>query len=142
MAGKLLHIHLKPGHGQPMLPVEAARAVEGKGLEGDHAFGRRSRQVLLIEAETLVHFGLTPGDVRENLTLGGIQLAGLPAGRTLEIGEVRLEIRGDCEPCSQMDALRPGLQQALRGQRGMLANVTRGGWMRVGDAVRLCEPEA
>ena len=142
LTGRLLHIHLKPAHGQPMRAVREALAVEARGLEGDNAFGRRSRQVLLIEAETLERFGLAPGAVRENLTVSGMRLVDLPPGSILEVGAARLQIRGDCEPCSQMDALRPGLQDALRGQRGMLANVKHGGRIRVGDPVRLLETES
>ena len=38
------------------------------GLSGDVSYGRKKRQVLFIEKETLDEFGLSPGQVRENVT--------------------------------------------------------------------------
>ena len=48
-----------------------------------------------------------------------------------------MEATGLCEPCDQMDALRPGLQEALKDRRGVLAMVLNGGTLRVGDSVRV-----
>jgi MOSC domain-containing protein YiiM len=36
-----------------------------------------------------------------------------------------------------MDQIRPGLQDRLKGQRGMLAVVLNGGTFQVGDPVRV-----
>jgi MOSC domain-containing protein YiiM len=118
-----------------MLEVAEALAVEGKGLEGDVSFGRTTRQVLIMEAETLERFGIDPGSARENLLVRGLRVTGLPVGGRLTVGETLLEITGDCTPCSFMDDLRPGLQEAIRGERGVLARVVSGGRIRVGDTV-------
>ena len=48
-------------------------------------------------------FGLVPGEVRENLTLRGVDLQALPAGTRLEIGGAAREITKDCEPCAVID---------------------------------------
>jgi len=120
-----------------MREVAEALAVEGKGLEGDASFGRATRQVLMMEAETLERFGLSPGTARENLLVRGLPLKSLPLGGRIAAGETLLEITGDCTPCSFMDDLRPGLQEAIRGERGVLARVVTGGRIRVGDPVEL-----
>ena len=124
------------GTRQPMMAVESARAVENLGLEGDrHAKADSKRQVLLMEAETLEKVGLQVGDVKENITTRGIELMDLPVGTRLRVGEAILEITGQCHPCERMEELRPGLRATLAGQRGMLARVAQGGWMRLGDSI-------
>ena len=132
-----------PGTRQPMKPVTSARAVENLGLEGDrHARPDSKRQVLLIEAETLEKFGLRVGEVKENITTRGIALMSLSVGTRLRVGEAVLELTGECRPCERMEELRPGLRQALGGQRGMLARVAQGGLLSVGDAIIVEAPSA
>jgi len=140
MAGRITHLFLKEGRGLPMRGVPVAAAVAGKGLEGDAAFGRERRQVLLVGQSSLSDFHLQPGMLRENVTLTGLVLDDLAEGTRLEMGEAILEIAGDCEPCGQMEALRPGLREAIRGRRGKLARVVRSGAVRVGDAVHAVDP--
>ena len=120
-----------------MKAVSEVSAVDGMGLNGDTSFGRSKRQVLLIEQETLVQFGLAPGQLRENAVVSGIMLAGLEPGSQIEAGEVVLEVTGDCAPCRLVEDLRPGLEEAMKGQRGTLCRVMTGGIMRVGDVVAL-----
>jgi MOSC domain-containing protein YiiM len=124
-----------------MVPVRAATAVENLGLDGDlHALPDSSRQVLLIESETLAEFGLAPGQVKENITTTGIALMGLRRGQRLLVGaSVVLEATKACAPCSRMDELRPGLLRAIDGRRGMLARVIRGGPVAVGDSITILE---
>jgi MOSC domain-containing protein YiiM len=132
----VVNLQLCPGNRLPMEPVTAAKAIENLGLAGDrHAKADSERQVLLIEAETLEKLGLRAGDVRENITTRGIALMELPIGARLRIGEAMLELTIECEPCSLMDELRPGLRETLKGQRGMLARVTQSGTLSVGDAI-------
>jgi MOSC domain-containing protein YiiM len=133
--GRITNLFLKPGHRQPMRPVEDVSAVEARGLQGDASFGRSRRQVLLIETEVLDRYGLNPGEARENITTQGIELSGLAAGTRLRLGETLLEITGDCTPCSFMDSLRSGLQKEIAGQRGLLARVITGGAIHVGDRI-------
>jgi MOSC domain-containing protein YiiM len=129
-------LQICPGPRQPMKPLDAVRAVENMGLEGDrHAKPDSHRQVLLIEAETLEKLGLRVGEVKENITTRGIALMSLPAGARLHVGEAVLEVTGECRPCERMEELRPGLRGVLAGQRGMLARVAQGGTLRVGDPI-------
>lgn len=118
-----------------MVAVEAAEAKSGKGLVNDLSFGRSRRQVLLIDIETLKEFDLSPGDVKENLTVEGLPFTELAPKDRLEIGQALLEISGECSPCSMLDDIRPGLSAKINGRRGVLANVLRGGKLRVGDRI-------
>jgi MOSC domain-containing protein YiiM len=91
--------------------------------------------VLFFESETLDKLGLRPGDVKENITTRGIALMGLPVGARLRVGQAVFQVTLACQPCSRMEELRPGLQQELGGQRGMLARVVTGGTLCMGDVI-------
>lgn len=135
MSGRVTKLFVKPAHGQPMRAVDQVEAVAGKGLAGDASYGRSKRQVLAIEAEVLDHFDLRPGQIRENLTVSGLSLAGLPPGTRFQAGEALFEITGDCAPCGFLDDIRQGLRTAMDGQRGTLCRVINGGLIRTGDAI-------
>jgi MOSC domain-containing protein YiiM len=136
-SGAIVSLHVCPAHGTPVRPLDSANFVTDLGLEGCcHARAGSRRQVLLIEGETLAALGLTPGMVKENVTTRGIDLMSLPAGSLLLLGgEVELQVSGPCTPCGLMDEVRPGLQEELRGRRGVLARVRRGGEVRLGDSI-------
>ena len=113
-----------------------ARAMEDVGLEGcAHARPQGRRQVLLMDRETLDDFELAPGIVRENVTTEGLDVNGLAIGQRLQIGKAELQVSAVCDPCEQIEALRPGLQAAMQGRRGMLCKVVRSGILRRGDEI-------
>jgi len=134
-SGIVQHLFIKPRHGAPMRPVQRATAITSTGLQEDVNCGKRKRQLLLIEAETLRDFGLDPGDVRENIVISGLPLAGTKPGTRLHAGPVELEVTNDCAPCEYMNSLRPGLQRDIEGRRGTLCRVVNGGFINVGDTV-------
>ena len=134
---KVIHLQIKPTRGAPMQPVSVIEAVAEQGLRNDAQFGRSHRQVLIIEREALDEFGLPIGNVRENITVEGIQLAGLPAGTRMQVGSALLEVTMDCTPCKFIEAKRPGLRDRMAGRRGTLFKVIEGGEIKLGDAVRI-----
>ena len=143
--GKVLAIQLSKERRQPMTSTEAATAIADVGIEGDrHAQRGFARQVLIMDKETLDLLGLSPGQIKENITVEGVDLNGIRPGQVFFFGdEVTMEATGDCEPCGLMDEIRPGLREMLQGRRGILAMVLNGGELRVGDSVRVePSPEA
>lgn len=136
--GTVVSLQLCPGHRKPMQPVPSVEAIEKVGLKGDmHAIPESTRQVLLIEKETLDTLDIGLGAVKENITTANIGLMNLQRGQRLRAGEAVLEITGACEPCKRMEEIRPGLMAKLEGRRGMLARVITGGIIRVGDSLSL-----
>ena len=140
--GSIVNLHIARVKGTPSDPVDAARAVAAEGLEGDRSRNPRNlRQVLVMDRETLDHYGLQPGQVKENITVTGLDLAQAKKGNVFFIGgadaPVTLEVTGDCEPCQKMDAITPGLRAELQGRRGILTVVLQGGDIAVGDPIRL-----
>jgi MOSC domain-containing protein YiiM len=137
MEASVVSLQLCPGYRKPMRVVAEAEAVEGLGLRSDvHALPDSSRQVLLLESETLAELGLSPGEVKENITTAGIRLMSLAHRARIRIGPtVLLEVTKACAPCSRMEEIRPGLLRELAGKRGMLARVVTGGTMRTADTI-------
>ena len=141
-SGAIVNLHIARIKGAPSEPVDTARAISAEGLEGDRSRNPRNlRQVLVMDKETLDHYGLQPGQIKENITVAGLDLSQARQGNVFVIGPpdnpVTLEVTGDCEPCQKMDALTPGLQKEIFGRRGILSVVLQGGEINVGDPIRL-----
>ncbi len=133
-------IHVGAGSRLPMESLDEVQIIADFGLEGDRkAKPGSKRQVLVMPAEVLDAFDLAPGAVRENITTRGIDVNALPPGTRVRFGAALLEATVSCTPCSFMDEVKPGLREALRGQRGMLFRVLVGGPVRVGDPVERVE---
>ena len=82
--------------------------------------------------ERIVH-----GSTRRNIT---VDVPSLPRehGARIEIGEAVLEVWRDCAPCDMMEtAVAPGARAALKGRAGVSATVVHGGFIRLGDMVRV-----
>ena len=120
----------------PMEELEEVQVVRNFGLEGcAHARPGGSRQVLLVDRETLEAMDLRPGIIRENFTTDGINVNSLLIGQELRMGETILKVSAICHPCDQLEKIRPGLRREMRGRRGMLCRVVEGGRVRRGDAI-------
>jgi MOSC domain-containing protein YiiM len=150
--GELIAIHVASEATAPMRSVPEARAVPGRGLEGDRYFvgqgtySARSgphREVTLIELEALeaiqresgIDLGLAAH--RRNLVTRGVPLNHL-VGREFYVGAVRLRGIKLCEPCLHMERLsgQPGACAALVHRGGLNAQVLNEGMLCVGDPVR------
>ncbi|MEZ6057423.1 MAG: MOSC domain-containing protein [Planctomycetaceae bacterium] len=149
--GKVDWIGLSPGGRREIVPVDAATARVGTGLDGDyHSLHHPGgiRQVTLIQAEHLPVIGqlcqisdLHPSQLRRNLVVSGINLIALKKQR-FQIGDAILEGTGPCDPCSRMDqTVGPGGWQAMRGHGGITARVLQDGLIRCGDPVMILPPE-
>jgi len=143
-------INIAPSANAPMVSVEEANAVPGKGLQGDRYFLRQGtfykpqpdRELTLIEAEAIeafradakVDFGL--GDSRRNVVTRGVPLNHL-VGKEFWLGDVKVRGLKLCEPCSHLqklttDKVLPGLVH--RG--GLRAQILTECVIRVGHLVR------
>ena len=132
-------LNLNTGSREPLVAVRTVNARADHGLEGDRK-RRPRRSVLFVEQEVLERFGLTPGTVREQVTVRGLDLVGLTPGARLRIGTVVFEAGGLCAPCERMEEIQPGLRAELEGRRGRFFRVAEGGALAVGDAITLLPP--
>ena len=117
--------------------LERATAIAGHGFEGCAHANPPKRELLLVSKEHLDPLGLAPGQIRENVTVEGADVHEWQVGSRVRVGEAVLEITMVCDPCHRMDELRQGLRAELQNKRGMLARVTRGGEIAVGDEITL-----
>jgi MOSC domain-containing protein YiiM len=116
--------------------------LDEAGMEDDAHRGLGSiRHLLIQDQEVLDELDLEPGQVKENVTLRGVDVNGLPFGTRLVIGEVVLELTKERNPCTRMEEIRPGLQEQLQGCRGVYAQVIAPGRVRKGDSVHVRAPE-
>ena len=110
--------------------------------------GRGRRQVTLMErrdwdaAMADLDRDIPWQERRVNLLVDGLDLPQSPGAR-LRIGaDVLVSVTGECDPCSRMEIIAPGLKAALtpdwRG--GVTAKVISGGEIAVGDEIRIEQP--
>ena len=149
--GSVHSIHIAAVASEPAVAVKEARAVEGKGLEGDRYFSGAGswsstpgtgRQVTLIELETIealerdYKMKIEPGQARRNVVTHGVALNHL-VDREFSVGEVRLRGMRLNEPCNHLASLTDEkVKQGLVHRGGLRADIVSGGVIRVGDAVR------
>jgi MOSC domain-containing protein YiiM len=148
--GTLVAIYVAPAAEAPTVAVGEARAVPGRGLEGDRYFNGAGtfsdhpgdgRDVTLIELEALeglraeTGIELAPAAARRNLVTRGVPLNHL-VGREFEVGDVVLRGTRLCEPCAHLERLtRAGVLPGLVHRGGLRADVVRGGTVRSGDEI-------
>src|SRR5947207_11483460 len=125
--------------GAELSTVDSARAVAGKGLEGDRHFheeGAPAGQALtLVEAEAVEEVGLQPGETRRQVTVRGVRLDDL-IGRRFRVGDVECFGVELCEPCAHLESLtRPGIIKDLAHRAGINADILNDGTISVGDEI-------
>jgi MOSC domain-containing protein YiiM len=146
MSGFVESIYLAPRRRELPRAVQQARAVAGRGLEGDRyhdgtgsfSHWRGRRDLTLIEAEAFEGLAveLDPAESRRNVLVRGIDLDAL-LGRRFRVGEVECEGLEPNPPCRHLEKLtRPGVMRALASRGGIRAAIHTDGHIAVGDPVR------
>jgi len=149
--GSVVSIHIAPAAGQPMETVPEARAIAGRGLEGDRYAlgtghysgkpGESGRELTLIETEALdalpaLGVKLGAAESRRNIATAGVPLNHL-VGREFWVGAVRLHGTRLCEPCRYLDGLtQAGAMAALIHRGGLRARILNDGLIRAGDTIK------
>ncbi len=148
--GRLLGIARHDRPRGPMEVIPQAEVTRDLGVRGDLRGairpGKRNwRQVSLLEQASWAEaMALLGADVpwqerRANLLIGDLKLP-RRTGAVIAIGaSLRLETTGECDPCSRMEEIVPGLKAALEPfwRGGVLARVLSDGAIAVGDEVRI-----
>jgi len=125
--------------GVPKKNVGRALFVENFGVEADAHGGGWHRQVSLLaleSIETMRAKGLdvSAGSFAENVTTRGVDLARLPLGTRLKLGEsVLLEVTQIGKKCHAPCAIRQAAGDCVMPKEGIFAKVLRGGVVKVGD---------
>ena len=152
-SARVIQILIASAPDQPMQAVEAARAVPGRGLEGDRYFDGRGTfsppepkpdfELTLIEQERIEEFAAASGlpftaaAARRNIVTSGVDLNAL-AGQEFSLGEVRIRGLRLCEPCNYLAKITwPETLRGLVHKGGLRAQILTPGIVRAGDEIRL-----
>ena len=151
--GRVVSIAIAEAAEAPIRTLERARAIAGSGLEGDRYArgtgtfspnGGTGRDLTLVEAEALAELRaagveLPDAEARRNLVVEGIDLDRL-IGRRFLVGEVECRGARRCEPCAHLQRLtKPGVLRGLVHRGGLRADLLGGGWIGVGDEIRVLD---
>lgn len=125
-------------------PLEERRElvlVAGKGVEGDHAFGRTRHVVVVFEDDWRAATRDLGRDVDPSARRGQVLVSGggglALVGKTVRLGGALVEVKGEQAPCPVMDAAAQGLQAALEpdGRAGVWGRIVEGTTLRPGDVL-------
>ena len=158
--GTVVSLHIAARASVSMRSIAEARAVPGRGLEGDRYFAGTGfystkpsyggREITLIESEAVeALFGgvlnaegerprirLAASDARRNVVTVGVPLNHL-VGREFWVGSVRMRGTRLCEPCKHLEELtQPGVLSGLIHRGGLRALILNEGVIHVGDSIR------
>ncbi len=150
--GTVISIFIAPAGKAPTVSVGEARAVPGKGLEGDRYFTKLGtyshrpgpdRELTLVESEALealkrdYGIALEPSGSRRNVVTRGVPLNHL-VGREFRVGAISLRGLRLCEPCEHLESLtQKGVKRGLVHRGGLRAQILTEGTIRVGDPVEI-----
>ena len=128
----ILSINISISKGVQKTPVNKAVLRPDHGIEGDAHAGPWHRQVSLLaneDIETMRGKGIEIrcGDFAENITTEGIELAALPIGARLHLGEVILEVTQIGKECHHGCAIYQAVGDCVMPRQGIFAKVIRGG---------------
>ena len=142
--GRLSGIARRDAKRATMETLDRAEISTAAGVAGDFRGRPGKRQVTVISSRAWQAACEELGrDIpwttrRANLLVDDMDLP-QQAGGTLEIGDVRLKVTMEVDPCSRMEEQVAGLQGALSPEwrGGVACTVIAGGTVSVGDDVRL-----
>ena len=137
MDGRVRALFIKREKGERPIPLDAVDAISG-GFAGDHyASPGKRRQILLMSGSVMDELQIMPGGIYENVVVDGIDVMTLREGQQLRLGDALVSVTIPCEPCIQMERVRPGLREALQNRRGMFVKVVSPGLVRISDPVQV-----
>ncbi len=141
-AGTVVAVNVSESKGERKKAVPEVVLRPEHGIEGDAHAGTWHRQVSLLAQESIDKMtarGLDvgPGDFAENITVIGLDVAALPLGTTLDLGEALVEVTQIGKECHTRCAIYQQAGDCVMPREGIFVRVLRGGRVVPGDAVRV-----
>ena len=147
MKGIVVAVSVSEKKGTRKHQVDQARLIEDWGLEGDAHAGKWHRQVSLLSTSSFDKarsWGLRVGygDFAENLAVSGFDIAKLPVGTRLLVGDaIILEMTQIGKKCHVGCEISKLVGRCVMPLEGVFARVVRGGLVRTGDEIEFLEME-
>lgn len=143
--GSVLAVNTSAKRGEIKHDVQAAYLEANWGIREDAHSGEWHRQVSLLSlssVEKMRALGVEVdyGAFAENLTVGGINVATLPLGTKLKIGEAVLEVTQIGKECHNKGcAIKKQVGTCVMPVEGIFGRVLTAGWVRTDDTVEIIE---
>ena len=138
---EVVSVNISEERGTAKRPV-ASLVVDERGVVGDAHAGAWHRQVSLLGLESIERFSqragmdLGPGDFAENVTVRGLDCAGISLLDRFRINQVELEVTQIGKAChGQGCAIFQQVGRCVMPDEGIFTRVVQGGSIRPGDAV-------
>ena len=138
----------EPDNDYLRVDMNEATLIAGYGIEGDLKGGHHpDRQLNIMSYETLTvlrsqGFYTEPGQMGEQIVLHQLDVDNLSVGAQVQLGnEAVIEVVKPRTGCDKFERLQKRSPKAIQGQMGVMAKVVTGGKIRVGDKVKVLNPE-
>jgi cyclic pyranopterin monophosphate synthase len=142
LQGKVVAVNVSEAKGERKTPVPEVFLRVEHGIEGDAHAGAWHRQVSLLAQESIdkmrdMGLDVSAGDFAENITTTGVEVASLPLGTTLELGEALVEVTQIGKECHTRCAIYQQAGDCVMPREGIFVRVLTGGRVAAGDSVRI-----
>jgi len=143
--GEVLAVNISEKRGIKKHNVDEAYLRADWGIEVDAHSGGWHRQVSLLSLSSVdkmraLGAEIDFGDFAENLTVTGIEVATLPIGTRLQVGEVEMKVTQIGKEChNQGCPIKKQVGTCVMPIEGIFARVLDSGWVRVGDRLKVIE---
>lgn len=133
---KITNLFIKAVKKQPLEARNSLQLRCAYGIEGDaNAHGASPRQILVTRTEDFEPLNIKAGELRENIIIKGLSLDEFQPGTCLHIGDAKIRLTYQCEPCHTVAHLVDKLSE-LDNKRGILGVIISSGEVKIGDAVK------
>jgi molybdenum cofactor synthesis domain-containing protein len=139
--GRLIAVNVSDRKGEMKTPVDRA-VIDHHGVVGDAHAGPWHRQVSLLSAESIAHFGASagrtflPGEFAENLTTQGLDLRDVALLDRFRLGAVELEVTQIGKRChGDGCAVFQAVGRCVMPKEGLFCRVLAGGEVAPGDRI-------
>ena len=139
---RVVSVNLSDAKGERKKPVASALLEVEHGITGDAHAGPWHRQVSLLAQESIdkmraMGLSVKAGDFAENITTQGIEVASLPIGTSLEVGEAVVQVTQIGKECHSHCAIYEQAGDCVMPREGIFVRVLRGGRVAAGDSIKV-----
>lgn len=143
--GKVLAVNVSEKKGQKKQNIGKAYMDKDLGIGADAHSGHWHRQISLLswssfEKMKALGADVLYGDFAENITVADLEVAHLPLGTRLKVGEALLEVTQIGKEChNQGCAIKKQTGTCIMPLEGIFARVLSSGWVKTGDIIAIVE---
>lgn len=144
---KPMHVEANPSNRYVRFARSTANLMVNYGIEGDRKGGNPNRQLNVMSQETLNDlraegFRVEPGAMGEQLIVTGLDVTALQPGDRVQLGDTAcIEVISHRKGCERFEHIQGKPRTNCAGRLGIMAKVVADGEIRVGDPVKLLQPE-